>query len=89
MSHGICLKSVAVAIHLQVEEALENMPSLIVLDDLHLTCSSDQGADPGAPPTPGGGALAEWLCDVLDSFHPPGMPVFPGMSNADSVGLRA
>ena len=65
------------AVH-QVSEALEHMPSLLVLDDLDLLCPAPS-ADPGAPPQPPhADALVQWLTDVLDALRPPdGLP-YPG-----------
>lgn len=62
----------------QIQEALDCMPSLLVLDDLHLICPAP-GESPDNAPAGGSPALVEWLCDVLDSFRPPGKPVLPGM----------
>lgn len=69
--HLICIEPV------QVQEALDHLPSLLILDDLHLICAA-QAEGPEGPNTNNSAALVEWLCDVLDSFHPPGKPAFPG-----------
>ena len=53
------------------------MPSLLILDDLHLICPAP-GDSPDNANAGGSAALVEWLCDVLDSFRPPGKPVLPG-----------
>lgn len=53
------------------------MPSLLILDDLHLICPAP-GDSPDNANAGGAAALVEWLCDVLDSFRPPGKPVLPG-----------
>ena len=53
------------------------MPSLLILDDLHLLCPAP-GDSPDNANAGGSAALVEWLCDVLDSFRPPGKPVLPG-----------
>ncbi|KAL3142931.1 hypothetical protein ABBQ38_003216 [Trebouxia sp. C0009 RCD-2024] len=60
----------------KIQEALDCMPSLLVLDDLHLICPAP-GESPDNAPAGGSPALVEWLCDVLDSFRPPGKPVLP------------
>lgn len=54
------------------------MPSLLILDDVHLMCPAP-GDSPEGPGGNGSAALVEWLCDVLDSFRPPGKPVLPGI----------
>ena len=53
------------------------MPSLLILDDLHLICPAP-GDAPDNANAGGSAAMVEWLCDVLDSFRPPGKPVLPG-----------
>ena len=52
----------------QLREAMEGMPSLLVLDDLHLLCPGEaEGPEMGmAPRSP---ALAEWLADALDELR--------------------
>ncbi len=63
---------------LQISEALEHMPSLLVLDDLDLLCPA-ASADPGAPPSPPhADALVQWLSDVLDALRPPDDLPYPG-----------
>ncbi len=71
------LNRTPLAIH-QVSDALEHMPSLLVLDDLDLLCPAPS-ADPGAPPAPPhADALVQWLTDVLDALRPAdGLP-YPG-----------
>lgn len=63
---------------MQIQEALDCMPSLLTLDDLHLICPAP-GDSPDNATAGGSAALVEWLCDVLDSFRPPGKPMLPGM----------
>lgn len=61
---------VAVFLHLQVREALEHMPSLLVFDDLDVLCRADSdGPDGGGAPSDPG--LTAWLCDVLDYLCTP------------------
>ena len=52
----------------QLREAMECMPSLLVLDDLHLLCPGEaEGPEVGmVPRSP---ALAEWLADALDELR--------------------
>lgn len=74
----LVLHTKCVCVLAQIQEALDCMPSLLTLDDLHLICpapgDSLDNANAG-----GSAALVEWLCDVLDSFRPPGKPMLPGM----------
>ena len=65
---------------MQVQEALDCLPSLLILDDLHLICPT-QAEGPEGQGTNTSAALVEWLCDVIDSFHPPGKPALPGMTH--------
>jgi hypothetical protein len=64
----------------QLREALERMPALVVLDDLHLLCpGSPEG--PEAAPGQRAPALAEWLADALDEVlapHADGRLPLPG-----------
>lgn len=55
------------------------MPSLLILDDLHLICPAP-GDSPDNANASGNGsaALVEWLCSVLDHFRPAGKPTLPG-----------
>ena len=56
---------------------MDCLPSLLILDNLHLICPA-VGDSPENPNGSSSAALVEWLCDVLDSFRPPGKPVLPG-----------
>ena len=62
---------------LQIQEAMECMPSLLILDDLHLICPAP-GDSPENPSGNSSAALVEFVCDVLDSFRPLGKPALPG-----------
>jgi len=64
----------------QLREALERMPALVVLDDLHLLCPSSPDG-PEAAPGQRAPALAEWLADALDEVlapHADGRLPLPG-----------
>ena len=64
----------------QVSDALQHMPSLLVLDDLDLLCPA-ASADPGAPPAPPhADALVQWLADVLDALRPADGLAYPGVA---------
>ena len=54
------------------------MPSLLVLDDLHLICPSPGDSPAENPNANNSAALVEWLCDVFDSFRPIDKPALPG-----------
>ncbi len=62
---------------LQIQEAMDCMPSLLVLDDLHLICPAP-GDSPENPNGNSSAALVEFVCDVLDTFRPLGKPALPG-----------
>ncbi len=62
---------------LQIQEAMDCMPSLLILDDLHLICPAP-GDSPENPNGNSSAALVEFVCDVLDSFHPLGKSALPG-----------
>ncbi|KAK9837165.1 hypothetical protein WJX81_007626 [Elliptochloris bilobata] len=51
-----------------LREAVDCMPSLLVLDDLHLLCPGD-AEGPEAAAAPRSPALAEWLADALDELR--------------------
>ena len=74
---NLALWTICVPVLAQIQEALDCMPSLLILDDLHLICPAP-GDSPDNANAGGSAALVEWLCDVLDSFRPPGKPVLPG-----------
>ncbi|KAK9829370.1 hypothetical protein WJX72_005440 [[Myrmecia] bisecta] len=59
-----------------VQEALDCMPSLLILDDLQLICAADQDG-PEAGGSGDAAGVADWLADVLDSFASPGHLPFP------------
>ena len=61
----------------QIQEALDCMPSLLILDDLHLICPAPGDSQDHATAS-SSAALVEWLCSVLDSFRPAGKPTLPG-----------
>ena len=53
-----------------MREALDHLPSLLVLDDLDMLCPAEAaGADGGA--TSADPALVAWLCDLLDHLAAP------------------
>lgn len=56
------------------------MPSLVVLDDLHLLCPAPSQAPEAALANIGSAALIAWLRDVLKEYHahPDGRPPLPG-----------
>ncbi|KAL0051151.1 hypothetical protein WJX82_002808 [Trebouxia sp. C0006] len=60
----------------KIQEAMECMPSLLILDDLHLICPAP-GDSPENPSGNSSAALVEFVCDVLDSFRPLGKPALP------------
>ena len=64
----------------QLREALECMPALVVLDDLHLLCPAPSQAPEAALSNIGSAALVAWLRDVLREYHarPDGRPALPG-----------
>ncbi len=62
---------------LQIQEAMDCMPSLLILDDLHHICPAP-GDSPENPTGNSNAALVEFVCDVLDSFRPLGKPALPG-----------
>ena len=64
---------------MQLQEAVERLPTLLVLDDLHLLCPAESDG-PEAAPNTGTAALTQWLCEVLDHFRdqPGGRPPLPG-----------
>lgn len=65
------------SLFLQIQEAMDCMPSLLILDDLHLICPAP-GDSPENPNGNSSAALVEFVCDVLDSFRPLGKPALPG-----------
>ena len=70
---------------MQIQEALDCMPSLLLLDDLHLICPAPGDAPGEAPDSASASSSAvvvEWLCDVMDSFRPPAKPALPGMHSS-------
>ena len=81
-----CVPESSLSLVPQVSEALEHMPSLLVLDDLDLLCPA-ASADPGAPPAaPHSDALVQWLCDVLDALRPPDDLPYPGV-RSETAGI--
>lgn len=64
---------------------MDCLPSLLILDNLHLICPA-VGDSPENPNGNSSAALVEWLCDVLDSFRPPGKPVLPGKPKSVCLG---
>ena len=66
---------------MQLREALECMPALVVLDDLHLLCPAPSQAPEAALSNIGSAALVAWLRDVLREYHlrPDGRPPLPGV----------
>ncbi len=77
---------------LQVHEALDHLPSLLVLDDLDVLCPAEgagaDGAASSADP-----ALVTWLCDLLDFLSTPspdwGRLPLPGATRDGEAGLAA
>lgn len=77
---------------LQVHEALDHLPSLLVLDDLDVLCPAEgagaDGAASSADP-----ALVTWLCDLLDFLATPspdwGRLPLPGATRDGEAGLTA
>ena len=67
---------------LQLQEAVSCMPSLLVLDNLHMLCPAENPAPEQAAANSGAASLVQWLCDVLDYFsqQPQGRPPLPGDS---------
>ena len=49
---------------MQMAEAVEHMPSLVLLEDLHLLTPVDS-QNPQQMPSPQSGAVVEWLCLAL------------------------
>ncbi len=66
---------------MQLQEAVQCMPALVVLDDLHLLCPAPSQAPEAALTNVGSAALAAWLRDMLKEYHarPEGRPALPGM----------
>ena len=64
----------------QLREAVECMPALVVLDDLHLLCPAPNQAPEAVLANIGSAALVAWLRDVLKEYHarPDGRPPLPG-----------
>ncbi|KAA6429601.1 MAG: peroxisome biogenesis 1-like [Trebouxia sp. A1-2] len=60
----------------KIQEGMDCMPSLLILDDLHLICPAP-GDSPENPNGNSSAALVEFVCDVLDSFRPLGKPALP------------
>ena len=55
---------------LQIREALEHMPALLVLEDLDVLCPAESAGADGAA-TSADPALVAWLCDLLDHLAEP------------------
>jgi len=74
---------------MQLQEAVDCLPSLVVFDNLHLLCP-ERAAAPEAVPSTGTAALVRWLCDVLDSFRREGQgrPPLPGEARHPAYGER-
>ena len=69
----------------QVAEAAACMPSLLVLQDLHLLCPQEgSGGEPSAGPHQQ--AIVDWLAEQLHLLKGPqhGAPPWPGMHSHDS-----
>ena len=64
---------------MQLQEAVDCLPTLLVLDNLHLLCPAHSEA-PDAVHSTGTAALTAWLCNALDSFReqPQDQPPLPG-----------
>lgn len=71
------MKTMIFLLPFQIQEALDCLPSLLILDNLHLICPAP-GDSPENPNANSSAALVKWLCDVLDSFRPTGKPALPG-----------
>ncbi|KAK9802910.1 hypothetical protein WJX73_005371 [Symbiochloris irregularis] len=67
--HGLSLPRMKQVLSPGVAEAVQCMPSLVLLEGLHLLCPSSQGASPQQAPHPATAAITEWLCMVLDQLH--------------------
>eukprot|EP00884_Botryococcus_braunii_P019130 jgi/Botrbrau1/5900/Bobra.0366s0078.1 len=52
----------------QLQGAVDKMPALVIIHDIHLLCPAD-GDSPDAAPNPGAATLASWLRDVISSLH--------------------
>lgn len=63
----------------QIRTAVNCLPSLLILDNLHLLAPAASEA-PEAAPSTGTSALVSWLCQVLDAFRETkaGVPPLPG-----------
>ena len=66
--------------YMQLREAVECMPALVVLDDLHLLCPAPSQAPEAVLANIGSAALVAWLREVLREYHarPNGRPALPG-----------
>ena len=64
---------------IQIAEAVECMPSLVLLEGLHLICPSQEISPQQGPSSPNA-AISEWLGQVLDyqHAHPQGRAPLPG-----------
>ena len=56
------------------------MPSVLILDNLHMLCPAESPAPEQAAANSGVAALVQWLCEVLDYFarQSDGRPPLPG-----------
>ena len=75
----------------QLRQAVECMPTLIVLDDLHLLCPGE-AEGPEAAPGPRAPAVAEWFADALDELRylqPDGRLPLPGLPFNSASSLPA
>lgn len=67
------------------------MPSVLILDNLHMLCPAENPAtEQQMAANTGAAALVQWLCDVVDYFgsQPNGRPPLPGEKTLFSTILR-